>query len=125
MNSNTENQFVNVTGSIFIKYLPRDKILYRLWKHAKKANQFYYCNDTAPILTEQQAREDINYMLQDKRKLELTTYYGRVLFLDISGDYLDTFTYNIYNGDNAAEDIIRLIKIEELSKVILNYHIEK
>lgn len=116
---------MNSNQDIFIKYLPRDKILYRLWEHAKKANQFHYCSNIAPILTEQQARNDINYMLQDSRKLELTTYYGRILFIDITGDYLDTFTYNIYNGDNTAENIIRLIKLEEMSKIILNYHIEK
>ena len=96
----------NYSANMDIKYIPKDKLLYQLWKYAKKANHFYHCNDKAPILTEQQARDDINYMIQDNRPLELTTYYGRLIFVNISSDYLDTFTYNMYNGDDMAERII-------------------
>jgi len=118
----SESEVDNDSGMLFIKFLPKDKLLWSLWKHAKHAQYMYYCSDLAPELTLQRARKDVNYMIQDNRDIELTTYYGRLVFVDISGDYLDAFTYNLYNGRGTAERIITNLKIEELMRSIVKYY---
>jgi hypothetical protein len=61
-------------------------------------------------------------MLANGRKLDITTYQGRLVFADISGDYLDPFNYDVYNGPGKARDIITEIKKEELMFMILQFY---
>ena len=106
---------------IFIKYLPKDKLLYELWKNAKPAQYMYYCKALAPTVTESEVKRDINNMLRNNRGIELTTYNGRLIFSDITEDYFDPFTYNMYNGKKMAEKIINNLKTEELKRTVLNH----
>jgi hypothetical protein len=119
--SQTDDE-VDTSGLLYIKFLPKDKLLWYLWKNAKIAHYMYYCPKLAPVLTLNKVRRDINYMIENGRNIELNTYYGKLLFVNITGDYLDTFTYNIYNGCSAAEHISTDLKIEELSRCVLKYH---
>jgi hypothetical protein len=118
--SQSDNDVDN--GMLFIKYLPKDKLLYNLWMNAKQAQYMYFCPELSPKLTMMTVRQDINYMIHNKRELDLTTYYGRLLFIDISGDYVDVFTYNLYNGNCKVESIINELKIEELGRSIVKYY---
>lgn len=106
---------------LFIKWLPKDELLYELWLNANNAQYMYYCNHLAPTLTLKKATRDIKFMIEEKRELDMTTYYGRLIFSDISGDYLDAFTYDLYNGDGLAQKIVNRLKIKELKKIRLRY----
>jgi len=106
---------------LFIKYLPKDQLLYELWKSAKNAQYMYHCQELAPVLTLEKVQRDINYMIQENRDLDLTTYYGRLIFADVTGDCLDAFTYDLYNGRGTAERIVNRLKKLELEKLILRY----
>lgn len=101
---------------ICIKYIPKDLLLYELWRHADKIPEleFVKCN-----LTLKKARRDLKYMIINNRKLHLTTYYGKALFIDISSDYLDPFAYDMYNADGLAQKVIAVLKIQQLEKIIL------
>ena len=112
-------------NTIYIKHVPRDKLLYRLWENAKKSNHFYYCEELAPELTEQQVRTDINYMMEHGNDIKVTTYYGRLLFIDISDDYIDPFPCDLYNGFGYTQHAVNMVKLEELRKIVINYHLEK
>lgn len=107
---------------VYIKYLPKDKLLYELWKPARRSQYLYYCPKSVPQLTLEKAKRDINHMIENSRDLDITTYYGKLLFIDISGDYMDPFTYNLYNGRGTAEEIIKKIKIEEMNRSVLKFY---
>jgi len=107
---------------IYIKYLPKDLLLYELWKAARMSPNFYYCKELSPVLTPEDAKKDINHMIANNREIYLTTYYGRMLFIDITGDYVETFNYDLYNGRNSAKKIIDSLKEEELKKTMCNYY---
>ena len=107
---------------IYIKYIPKDKLLYHLWKVAKKSQYLYFYKKKPPILTMHDTKLDLNYMILNKRELSLTTYYGKLLYIDITNDYLDTSIYNMYNGDKLAELVICALKLDEMQKTILRYY---
>lgn len=108
-----------------IRYLPKDELLFRLWAYAKYAKYFTLCSELAPCLTIDIARRDITEMRRNNWEIDLTTYYGRLLFVNLSKDHFDAFTYNMYNGEGLAEQIINELKHEELQKirttVLVNY----
>lgn len=107
---------------IFIKLIPKDIIIYKLWLNAKPAGYIKYCKSLAPELTEEIVRSDLLNQIESDEKLKFTQYYGRNLFIDVSGDFLDTTIYNRYNGDNAAEKTIAKIKFNLMKKTILSYY---
>lgn len=107
---------------IYIKHLPLGKLLWSLWSHAKLDRYMQLCPKLAPKLTIQKAWRDINFMTMDNRKIALTTYYGRLLFVDITGDYLDVFTYDMYNGRNMAKKITNKLKLEELKNTMCKFY---
>jgi len=107
---------------VYIKYLPKDVLLYRLWCNARPAQYFYYCPETRHTLTLDQVRDDINNMLANGTEITLGSYQGKLLYVKISDDYLDTLQYNSHNGNGSAERIINEIKKEELNKVLLAYY---
>lgn len=104
---------------IDIKYLPKDKLLYDLWLNAKKAPFMYYGDFELDPL--QHIKSDINNMLRDKGYIDLTTYYGRLLFIKISNDILYNETYDCYNN-NISKKIVTDHKIKEMKKCILTYY---
>lgn len=107
---------------VYIKHLPKDILLYELWKNARISQNFYYCQYLAPKLTKKRAKKDIHNIINYSYSKKITTYYGRLIFADISGDYLNTFDYNLYNGVNSAQKIIKSLKIEELKRSVLKYY---
>lgn len=119
---NTVSNDIDKKYRIYIKYLPKDKLLYQLWKYAKPAYYMYYCKDTIPVLTLEKAKQDINYMIHNNRTINISTYYGKQIFIDITGDYLNTLEYNLYNGRNLAEYIIDNLKKEEMQRSVLKYY---
>jgi hypothetical protein len=120
--SETSSASSYVSGTIHIKYLPKDKLLWELWTHAKLAQYMQLCPELAPELTQSDARSDINFMIQDNRSIELTTYYGRLLFVDITDDTFDAFTYDMYNGQGTAKNITDKLKLDELRRSICKYY---
>jgi hypothetical protein len=106
---------------VYIKHLPKDKLLYELWKSAKPARQFYYCKDLIPEVDKSTITDDINHMIANNRRIDLTTYHGKQLFIDITDDFVDCFDYDLYNGHGVAEKIIIDLKKEELAVSICTY----
>lgn len=107
---------------IYIKYLPKDKLLYALWLGASQSPNFYYCPLLMPILTEDIAKTDINYMIANNRDIDLTTYYGKSLYINITNDTVDTNKYDIYNCKGVAEKIITNLKEKELNRTVCVYY---
>ncbi len=105
---------LNITG------IPKDILLYNLWKHASDSRYMKYFNKKYNLNIDK-IRRDIRHMIKNKRNIYLTTYYGKSLYLDITNDYLDTEMYNKYN-ETPAEEIILLIKFNELKKFVLTYY---
>ncbi len=109
---------------IYIKHLAKDKLLYALWKAAtRRSHYLYYFHDDLPQTTLNKIRRDLNHMIKNNRPLYLTTYYGKLLYIDISNDYLDDETYNMYNGAKKAEKIINDLKQDELEESLLRYYV--
>lgn len=107
---------------IYIKYLPKDKLLFELWNAARSAPNFYYCKELSPILTLLDAKRDINHMIANNRDVELTNYYGRMLFINITKDYIETTNYDLYNGRHSAKKIIDALKAQELNGLLCTYY---
>lgn len=100
----------------YIKHLPRDKLLYLLWKKARPSGELKFCRSQIPTLTKKIARRDAC------TSLDLTVYYGRLLFVDLSSDFVNTELYNLYNGRNLADKIIDKLAYKEMLKTILVYY---
>lgn len=107
---------------IFIKYLPKDILLYQLWYNARPSHYFYYCPEYKPILTLEQAKDDINNMLANGSEISLASYNGKLLYIKLHDDYFDPIEYDMYNGYGTASRIINDMKKEELRNVILSYY---
>lgn len=107
--------------TIFIKHLPKDRLLHALWMFARHSSYIRFSSVPPAVLTLTQAREDINNMIANDREIFVTTYYDRSLYVDITGDYLDEFNYDIYNGRGLAEKIINQLKQQELDAVLLTF----
>jgi hypothetical protein len=107
---------------IDIKYLPKDILLYELWKRARLSQYFYHCKEKAPRLNIERCRNDINHMFINNKNIEVTIYYGRLIYINLTDNEVDTFNYNVYNGSEAAEEVINEIKKNQMNKVQLNYY---
>lgn len=108
---------------IYIKYLPKDILLYTLWENARCATYFNNCNELIPKLTLCKTQRDIKFMITVGRNIHLTIYYGKLLFIDITKDYIDVSKYNFYNGKGLAKKIIDLLKVREMQKIICKYYL--
>jgi hypothetical protein len=111
--------------TIYIANLPKDKLLYELWLNARSSPYFLYCKDKLPKLTIEQVRKDINEMLKNGHSVYLNSYYGKTMYIDISGDIFDTADYSAYNRVSCEKiiNIVNRLKLEELNKFILKYFI--
>jgi len=108
---------------IYIKYLPKNKLLFELWKYARPSHYMYYCPEKIPSLTLEQATLDIYYMIKNNRPIKLTTYYGRLLHINLSNDYVNCDLYNLLNGRQyLAERIIQQIIYQELCLCYKKYY---
>ena len=110
---------------IYINHLPKDKLLFELWKNAKVSPYFVFCEDKIPSLTLSQVKSDINDMIQNNREINLTTYYGRMLYVDITGPHMDTLDYEAFNRLNEEKiiNIINKLKFEEMQNAICKFYI--
>jgi hypothetical protein len=107
---------------VCIKYLPRDLLLHELWLGAMMCQNLARCTQLAPNLTLAQVKKDIRFMGRDKRELSLTTYWGRSLFVKLSGNYLDTFTYDMMNGPGRGRAVIDRLKRQELGRMVVRFY---
>jgi hypothetical protein len=107
---------------VFIKYLPKDKLLFSLWKEARMAQYFYYCPEQLEQITIDNVTSDINFMIMNGRDIDLTTYHGKLLYINITPDVIDVFNYDMYNGRGKAKLIINKLKKDELEKSIVAYY---
>lgn len=114
---------INNTDAIYIKYIPKYRLLYHLWLNAKPAPCFRTATLIPPCLTEKKAIRDINYMIDNGDRLDINEYYGRMLYIDITGDYMDKLLYDIYNGHGTAKKIIDQLKLDELCTSITKYYL--
>jgi hypothetical protein len=104
---------------IDIRYLSLDKLLYDLWINARKAPFMQYGDfelDPLPHI-----KYDINNLICNKNCVDLTTYYGRLLFIKIKDNILYNKTYDCYNN-NISKKIVAKHKIKEMKKCILTYY---
>ncbi len=106
---------------VYIKHISKDLLLYELWKAARNSPNLYHCAELRPILTPEITKNDINQMIVNNRNIDLTTYYGRMLYIDITNDYVDVLNYDIYNGFGAAKKVIDRLKEQELKKTVCVY----
>ena len=109
--------------NIYIKYLPKDILLYHLWLNAKPKKYLLLCDKNIPILTIKKANRDIKLMQMDNRRIDVTTYYGRCVYSDITDDYLDISFYDFHNGKGKGESIINELKLKELSNSVVKYYV--
>lgn len=112
-----------MTHLIFIKYLPKDQLIYQLWRNAKYSYMLKYCPMKRPELSIDYIRKDIINMLNNKFPIYLGMYYGKDLFIDISGDYLNAKYYDKFCGKYSAKKIISNLKLAEMKKSIMRYYI--
>jgi hypothetical protein len=109
---------------IYIGYLPKDVLFYRLWQNARYIKNY----ENTPVqcnLTLKKVRRDINHMLKNGRQISITTYYGKLLYTDITTSYFDEQAYNRQNGLNKANIVIEQLKLEELQKTVLYFYKSK
>ena len=109
---------------IYIKNIPKELLLYELWLYAKTS--FYFkprkgISIAPPILTISLAKNALNYMIGNNDLLSVCTFYGKLLYVDITGDYLDPFNYNAHNGKFLAEEIILHLKKRLLKECLLKF----
>lgn len=110
--------------NVYIGNLPKEILLYNLWKNAKYLHFFNIIGKKyRPILTIKIACEDIGMMIKNNRRLELAGYYGKNLNIDISGDYLDLYEYELSNGSGIIRKVIRKLKKKEMKKTITKFYL--
>jgi hypothetical protein len=106
---------------IYIRNIPRDILLYELWKYAKPSPYFKHCTYAIPLLTVELARDALNDMIANNNLLSVCTFYGKTIYADITDDYLDQTDYDIYNGKGLAKTIINNIKKKLLNRCLIKY----
>lgn len=105
---------------LYIKNLPLDEMLYRLWDRAKYIPLF--AKSDKPIATLKDCQLCISQLLHDET-VNITTFFGKKLFLEFDTEYLDYEEYNYINANGAplAEAIVSNLKMNELSKAAALY----
>ncbi len=107
---------------MYIKYLPKDALLYALWCKAKTAPILYHYKNYKPVLTIETVQADLNAMIKNNRPMQLSVYHGKYLYVDLTNETFDSVMYNSYNGWRQAEKIVSELKLQQLQKMILTYH---
>lgn len=106
---------------IYIKGLALDEMLFRLWSRAKYIPLFDKLADK-PRATLLDCQLCIRQLI-DEPFINITSFFGKKLFLEFDTEYLDQEEYNYINakGMPLAESIIRGMKMNELSKAAALY----
>lgn len=107
---------------IYIKFIDKSDLLFELWKNAKTTHYFYDCPEMSYNIDIHKVKQDIQNMINNK-KIDVSVYHGKNLYVELSGDYLKSNLYNLLNGKSKAEQIVSELKIRELKKTILKYYL--
>lgn len=128
-------KFNNKPNIVNIKYLPKDELLYQLWKKARNIPYLdvdEICEDDCDrtcsskyldedlILTREQAKKDVAEMPPGTF---ITYYFGRTLFVDITSDDFICNKYDQCNGRRLANKIVNIVKVKELYKLALRHYL--
>lgn len=89
---------------IKIKGISKGKILAVLYNNARAQGMGWLPYDPTPM-TESQAQE-----LLDGGNTYFEYLQGRVMKVDLSGDYMETWLYNRDNGEGKAEKLIDALR---------------
>jgi len=123
VNCPTIRDFIKRTPEfVYIKYIPKDQLLYELWNAARWTKCFAVDPTIAkPRLTLKKVRRDINYMIVANRNIDLTTYYGKKICMNLTNNTCNVAYYNLHNGYGAATKVIDKLKIDQLQKTITRF----
>ncbi len=102
-----------------IKHIPKEDLLFELWKVAKKS-EFHKYTEGEPC--KEIVQFDIHNMKLNN-SIDMSLYYGKLLHINLSYNMCDVTEYNLYNGEGLAQKVISKLKHKELEKIILNYYI--
>ena len=108
---------------IYIKYLPKDKLLHYLWKGARFAPHIENNSHLIKSPSIKKIKKDLYYLSGDFSNRKITLYHGKYLFINPLEDYINTELYNFHNGNGKAEEIINGLKKDEIEKVILRFFV--
>lgn len=106
---------------LYIKGIPKDLLLYELWNHAKTSPYMKYCPDAKPTLTPELANDALRNMISNNDKLLVCTFYGRLVYVDITDDVLDGSNYDMHNGKKLASLVVAKLKKKLLDTCLLKY----
>lgn len=107
---------------IYIKHLPKHLLLYNLWENAKITRFMLSCKDMLETPTIEQIKIDLQFMYLNDKKIYISCYYGKYLFSDLSGDYLDETIYDLYSGNGTAKSIVDRLKLDEIKRSLLYFY---
>lgn len=112
-----------MSNLIYIKYLNKAKLLYELWANATISNMLinvdnHVLNKKISKITLENIKNDINIMIANERAINLTIYRYKQVYIDITSDYFDCSNYNLINGKDLANHIIKKIKHQHLLNMI-------
>lgn len=107
---------------VYIGLIPKDQLLYELYQRAKPSNYFRHCKELLPKLEFSDVRRDLYWLIVNKSRIDFTVYYGKMLYIDITDNYVDTTDYNARNGCKLAEFVINLMKLITMRYTLLTYH---
>lgn len=105
---------------VYIGMLPKDELLYSLWLNAKISPSMK--NLPKLQLTIDQVQSDIRCMIVNNRNIDLMVYYSRMIYLDISKDYVNNIEYDARNGIGLLAKVTNKLKKKELKKCLLNFY---
>lgn len=106
---------------IYIRNIPKDLLLFELWQNARLSPILMFCKETEPVLTIELARYALNNMIANNDSLSVCTFYGKPLYIDITGDFMDPDIYDTYNGKNLTSKVVDKLKKNILDKCLIRH----
>lgn len=98
-------QLEEIEMKISLKGKNKAEVLAALYNNAKPLGLGFLQNNSTPM-----AKEEAEALLKEQTYFDYLN--GRVLKVDLSGDYLDPWLYNRDNGQGVAERIVKSLKDE-------------
>jgi hypothetical protein len=99
-----------------IKYLDKPAVLHALWQHARYLPHIFAMEEK-PHATYAICKRDIQYM---GSVIKLTTYYGKRINVDLSGDLCDIRSYEAEHGPVLA--IIQQLQTEQVKQCVCVFY---
>lgn len=106
---------------LYIRGLPLDELLFHLWYRAKYVGVFTKIANK-PIATLQDCKLCVAQLAHEET-INLTSFFGKKLFIEFDKEYLEHQEYDDINAQGAplAQAIVRHLKIHELSRAAALY----